>query len=67
MAGLITCVGVGMQTGSNHSLAVMYGGRLVAGLGVGAASMLTPLYGAMSLDSPSASEARDNPLLTLHG
>ncbi|KAH8887490.1 quinate permease [Thozetella sp. PMI_491] len=44
ISGLITCVGVAMQAGSNHSLAVMYTGRLVAGLGVGAASMLTPLY-----------------------
>ncbi len=44
-AGCVTCVGVAMQAGSNHSLAVMYVGRLVAGLGVGAASMLTPLYG----------------------
>lgn len=59
MAGLITCIGVAMQAGSNHSLAVMYVGRLVAGLGVGAASMLTPLYGAMSLNSPSACAGRE--------
>ncbi|KAL1847249.1 hypothetical protein VTK73DRAFT_10407 [Phialemonium thermophilum] len=44
VAGLITCVGVAMQAGSNKKLAVMYVGRLVAGFGVGAASMLTPLY-----------------------
>jgi MFS family permease len=35
-----------MQTASTSSgnLAVMYVGRFIAGLGVGAASMLTPLY-----------------------
>ena len=37
-----------MQAGSRGSLAVMYVGRFVAGLGVGAASMLTPLYGMLS-------------------
>ncbi|KAK4150244.1 putative sugar transporter protein [Chaetomidium leptoderma] len=44
--GLVTLVGVVLQTGSvdKGSLAVMYVGRFVAGLGVGAASMLTPLY-----------------------
>lgn len=44
-AGCVTVVGVIMQAGSRGSLAVMYVGRFVAGLGVGAASMLTPLYG----------------------
>ncbi|KXX78528.1 Quinate permease [Madurella mycetomatis] len=44
--GLVTLVGVVLQTGScdTGNLAVMYVGRFVAGLGVGAASMLTPLY-----------------------
>lgn len=44
--GAITTVGVILQAGSagNGSLAAMYVGRFVAGLGVGAASMLTPLY-----------------------
>ncbi|KAK4126316.1 putative sugar transporter protein [Parathielavia appendiculata] len=44
--GLVTLVGVVFQTAStaNGTLAVMYVGRFIAGLGVGAASMLTPLY-----------------------
>ncbi|KAL2264599.1 hypothetical protein VTJ83DRAFT_7109 [Remersonia thermophila] len=46
LTGAITTVGVVFQTGSVASgdLAVMYVGRFIAGLGVGAASMLTPLY-----------------------
>ncbi|KAK5654229.1 hypothetical protein OQA88_7404 [Cercophora sp. LCS_1] len=46
VTGLVTVVGVVFQTGSgaNGSLPVMYVGRFIAGLGVGAASMLTPLY-----------------------
>ena len=44
--GVITCVGVVMQAASSStgSLPAMFVGRFVAGLGVGAASMLTPLY-----------------------
>jgi len=44
--GLITIVGVVLQTGSagTGNIGAMYAGRFVAGLGVGAASMLTPLY-----------------------
>ncbi|EGS19442.1 putative sugar transporter protein [Thermochaetoides thermophila DSM 1495] len=44
--GAVTTVGVILQAGSagKGSLAAMYVGRFVAGLGVGAASMLTPLY-----------------------
>ncbi|KND93422.1 Quinate permease [Tolypocladium ophioglossoides CBS 100239] len=44
--GALTAVGVVLQAASaaNGTLAVMYVGRFVAGLGVGAASTLTPLY-----------------------
>lgn len=44
--GIITTVGVIFQTASSAggNLALMFVGRFVAGLGVGAASMLTPLY-----------------------
>lgn len=44
--GIITIVGVVMQTGSANTgnFPAMYVGRFTAGLGVGAASMLTPLY-----------------------
>ncbi|PSS00825.1 galactose-proton symporter [Coniella lustricola] len=43
-AGILTCLGVALQAGSRGSLACMYVGRLIAGFGMGAASMLTPLY-----------------------
>lgn len=45
-AGLITIIGVVFQAASaaQGTLAVMYVGRFIAGLGVGAASTLTPLY-----------------------
>ena len=44
--GAVTTVGAILQAGSagKGSLGAMYVGRFVAGLGVGAASMLTPLY-----------------------
>ena len=44
--GVITTIGVVFQAASaiHGTLAVMYVGRFVAGLGVGAASTLTPLY-----------------------
>ncbi|PHH87040.1 hypothetical protein CDD83_9399 [Cordyceps sp. RAO-2017] len=44
--GALTTVGVVMQAASaaNGTLALMYVGRFVAGLGVGAASSLTPVY-----------------------
>ncbi|KAH8205185.1 hypothetical protein TruAng_000597 [Truncatella angustata] len=43
-AALITCIGIALQAAPTLSLPVLYVGRLVAGFGVGAASMLTPLY-----------------------
>ncbi|RYO86723.1 hypothetical protein DL766_001583 [Monosporascus sp. MC13-8B] len=42
-SALVACVGVGLQAAQTGSLPMMYLGRLVAGFGVGAASMLTPL------------------------
>lgn len=44
--GLLALIGVIFQTSSaaRGDLAVMYVGRFIAGLGVGAASTLTPLY-----------------------
>lgn len=40
----MTSIGVAFQAESQGSLTLMYTGRLIAGFGVGAASMLTPLY-----------------------
>ncbi|KAG6002298.1 hypothetical protein E4U21_003249 [Claviceps maximensis] len=45
-AGLLTTVGVVFQaaSGVNGTLALMYVGRFISGLGVGCASTVTPLY-----------------------
>ncbi|KAM3073397.1 hypothetical protein ACMFMG_004703 [Clarireedia jacksonii] len=51
-AAAITIAGVILQCGSSGYIAVLYVGRLVSGLGVGAASMLTPLY--VSENAPRA-------------
>lgn len=46
VTGFLTTIGVIMQAASSSTgnFAAMFVGRFVAGLGVGAASMLTPLY-----------------------
>ncbi|KAB8261836.1 general substrate transporter [Aspergillus pseudonomiae] len=46
LAGLTFCVGTAMQVASLRREAVMFVGRFVCGLAVGAASMLVPLYTA---------------------
>ncbi|KAF2007305.1 general substrate transporter [Amniculicola lignicola CBS 123094] len=50
--GLITIVGCIIQSASSGSLPSMYIGRLVAGFGVGGASMVVPLY--ISENAPRA-------------
>ncbi|CAG8959417.1 hypothetical protein HYFRA_00001315 [Hymenoscyphus fraxineus] len=47
-----TIVGIIIQTASSGHLSALYVGRVVAGVGVGAASMLTPLY--VSENAPRA-------------
>lgn len=44
LSALIALVGTVLQAASSGYLACMYIGRVVAGIGVGAASMLNPLY-----------------------
>ncbi|KAA8563669.1 hypothetical protein EYC84_011690 [Monilinia fructicola] len=48
----VTILGVILQCASHGHISALYVGRLVAGLGVGAASMLTPLY--VSENAPRA-------------
>lgn len=45
-SALIFCLGAGIMLAANGSrgLGPIYGGRILAGLGIGAASNLTPLY-----------------------
>jgi len=50
--GVITAIGCVFQAAGNGSLAVMYIGRFVAGLGVGGASTVTPLF--VSENAPRA-------------
>jgi MFS family permease len=43
---LVFCLGAGMMLGANHDrgLALIYAGRVLAGIGVGACSMIVPIY-----------------------
>ncbi|KAF4630318.1 hypothetical protein G7Y89_g7826 [Cudoniella acicularis] len=52
VASIITIMGIIIQCSSNGHIEALYVGRLFAGLGVGAASMLTPLY--VSENAPRA-------------
>lgn len=52
VAGLITIVGCVIQAAASGSIGAMYAGRLVAGVGVGEASMVVPLY--ISENAPRA-------------
>lgn len=51
-ASAFAIVGVIMQSGGQGEISVLYIGRFVSGVGVGAASMLTPLY--VSENAPRA-------------
>lgn len=52
IAGTVVTIGTIMQSAADGQLAAMYVGRLIAGLGVGMASMVTPLY--ISENAPRA-------------
>ncbi|KAH8600836.1 putative quinate permease [Bisporella sp. PMI_857] len=51
-AAIITIAGIAIQAASSGHVSALYVGRVVAGVGVGAASMLTPLY--VSENAPRA-------------
>lgn len=57
-AGLIFTLGAGLMLGANgdRGLGLLYGGRVLAGLGVGAGSNITPIY--ISELSPPAIRGR---------
>jgi len=54
----VFCLGAGMMLGANadRGLGLIYGGRVLAGIGVGAASMIVPIY--ISELSPPAIRGR---------
>src|SRR5699024_10574912 len=41
---LVFLVGAAVQTGGHDSLAYMYGGRVIAGFGIGGMSAITPVF-----------------------
>lgn len=41
---LIFCIGAAVQTIDTHSLPVFYVARVVAGLGLGASTVVTPMF-----------------------
>lgn len=55
---LVFCLGAGMMLGATHDrgLGLIYAGRVLAGIGVGACSMITPIY--ISELSPPAVRGR---------
>lgn len=44
IAAVLATIGSAMQAGAAGYFGVMYTGRFIAGVGVGGASMITPLY-----------------------
>jgi MFS family permease len=52
LAAILATAGVIMQSAASGQLGAMYAGRFLSGVGVGAASMLTPLY--ISENAPRA-------------
>lgn len=43
---IVFLLGTAIQTGGNYNVATIYAGRWFAGMGVGALSMLVPMYNA---------------------
>jgi MFS family permease len=48
IAAVLAIIGTIMQAAASGEIAAIYVGRFIAGLGVGAASMVTPLYSELS-------------------
>lgn len=41
---IVFLVGAAVQTGAHHDIGVIYGGRVIAGLGIGGMSAITPVF-----------------------
>jgi MFS family permease len=55
LAAVMAIIGTVMQAAASGEIAAIFVGRFIAGLGVGAASMVTPLYSKVAQkDSPCA-------------
>ncbi|KAK5452840.1 hypothetical protein LTS15_006988 [Exophiala xenobiotica] len=46
IASLVFCIGTIMQIVNSHSIGLFYAGRVIAGLGTGAATVLVPMFSA---------------------
>lgn len=46
IASFIFIIGAIMETVNSHSMAVFYAGRVIAGVGLGAASVVVPMFNA---------------------
>lgn len=44
LSTLIFCLGAAVQTINSHSIAVFYLARVIAGLGLGSATVVVPMY-----------------------
>jgi MFS family permease len=44
ISAFIFCIGALIETINTHSMAAFYVGRIIAGLGLGAATVVTPMY-----------------------
>lgn len=53
---VIFLIGAAIQTGAHHEIGMIYGGRVVAGLGIGGMSSITPVF--VSENSPPAVRGR---------
>ncbi|KIW41398.1 uncharacterized protein PV06_06960 [Exophiala oligosperma] len=46
IASIVFCIGTIMQVVNSHSIGLFYAGRVIAGLGTGAATVLVPMFSA---------------------
>jgi MFS family permease len=53
LAAILAIIGTIMQAAASGHIAAIFVGRFIAGLGVGAASMVTPLYSKLASETPS--------------
>lgn len=53
---LVFLLGAAIQTGAHHNIGMIYGGRVVAGLGIGGMSSITPVF--VSENCPPATRGR---------
>lgn len=53
---VIFLVGAALQTGAHHEIGMIYGGRVIAGLGIGGMSAITPVF--VSENAPPAQRGR---------